>query len=157
ENPEAIRDFDVADAYDAYGAGLYEYAHTLLQNDQEAADAVRDMLIAAQHHQARLRERELLHGWLYALLRAECLRRAPNAATDVELRPAPLPEPAGEWTKRDEARLVLVSALTGLPGDQREIIDLFVRHELTTIELARLLGLPANDAVDMLARASAAL
>lgn len=155
----AVDGFDLPGAYDAYGIGLYEYAYTLLQDDRLAADAVRDAFVAAQEHFHRLTEPELLHGWLYAMLRAACQRYgATDDKASVGMRPnAEVTSGADGWTKRDEARLVLLSALAGLPGEQREIIDLFVRHQLTTIELARLLGLPDNAAVDDLTRASAAL
>lgn len=160
EDSTAVYGFDLPGAYDAYGIGLYEYAFTLLQDDRLAADAVRDGLVAAQEHYHRLTEPELLHGWLYAMLRTACMRlgAAGDDTASVGMRPNGEVKPGPDgWTKRDEARLVLLSALAGLPGEQREIIDLFVRHQLTTIELARLLGLPDNAAVDDLTRASAAL
>jgi RNA polymerase sigma factor (sigma-70 family) len=142
---------DVADAFDTYGPGLYEYAWTLLRDRRRAADAVVETLVAAQFHYARLDEPELLRGWFYALMRTLCLRQTRSYYEDDE------PELLEEWTDRDEARLVIDSALGALPDEQYEIVDLFVRHELTTIELGRLLGLSPTEAGDILGRASTAL
>ncbi|MGW2146860.1 hypothetical protein ACWCOT_21335 [Nonomuraea bangladeshensis] len=61
--------------YDAYAEGVYRYCRSLLRDADAAQVALRDALIAAEAHADALAEPARLRSWLYALARAECLRR----------------------------------------------------------------------------------
>lgn len=139
--------------YDAYAPGLYEYCHALLRDEVTAAYAVHDSLIAAVENISRLREPERLRGWLYALARAECGRLREDPDRPAENREAPEIEDmhldAAERTQRDDTRQLVHSALAGLTGRQREALDLTVRHELSTEELAPVLGVTTRQSAEL--------
>jgi RNA polymerase sigma factor (sigma-70 family) len=139
--------------YDAFGAGLYDYCHTLLRDREAAADALHDALLATPAHAGRLRAPGRLRTWLYALVRTECRRT--KLAPD---RPAERREATEARTaERDESQLaqltgirqLALSALAGLTEAQREALDLTIRHDLTTDELADVLGIPRRQAADL--------
>ncbi|WP_344838601.1 RNA polymerase sigma factor [Actinocorallia longicatena] len=134
--------------YDRYGPQLFDYCHALLRDEGTAVNVFHDVMLSAEAHADRLREPELLRGWLYALARRECRRR-------MRERPAqrvPAPEAPDEFSteeerrKHQDARALAHAALSKLNGRQREVIDLTVRHGLSDIELAGVLGLAPDDA-----------
>ncbi|MGH3742696.1 MAG: RNA polymerase sigma factor, partial [Micromonosporaceae bacterium] len=131
--------------YDTYAAGLYEYCHALLRDEMTAAYALHDALIAGVEHVGRLREPERLRSWLYALVRSECMRLRDDPERPTEQNEAPEIEDTllseTERTQREETRALVHSALSGLTGRQREALDLTVRHDLTTEELAGVLAI----------------
>src|ERR1700674_1905849 len=80
----------LAELFDAYGDRLFRYCWNLLRNREIAQIALRDTLVVAEAHIARLadpkdpqdpqdpkdpKDPELLGSWLYALARAECRRQ----------------------------------------------------------------------------------
>ncbi|MER7365943.1 RNA polymerase sigma factor [Nonomuraea wenchangensis] len=69
--------------YDAYAEGVYRYCRSLLRDADAAQVALRDALIAAEAHADALAEPARLRSWLYALARAECLRRRTAALRPV--------------------------------------------------------------------------
>ncbi|MFI6521372.1 RNA polymerase sigma factor [Spirillospora sp. NPDC050679] len=142
--------------YDAYAPFLFDYCHGMLRDRVEAAGALRGCLITARERVGGLREPERLRGWLYAIARRECLRRrdspgrhlgqeAPEAG-DADLSPE-------QRARRAERRTLALTALAALSGRQREAIDLAVRHELTTADLAGVFAMPAPEAERLLADA----
>jgi RNA polymerase sigma factor (sigma-70 family) len=148
--------------YESYGARLYDYCHTYLRDQTDAAVAVHDSLIAAQQHIAKLREPQQLRGWLYAIARRECLRRLDDRQVRAEGREAPLADDdsvldADERARRAEIRELLFSALATLTDRQREVTALIARHDLDTWQLGRVLGVSADQAVQLAEQASDAL
>jgi RNA polymerase sigma factor (sigma-70 family) len=143
----------VTQLYDSYAPGLYEYCHTLLRDQLTAAYAVHDSLVAAVEHIARLREPERLRGWLYALARAECGRLREDPDRPVDHHEAPEVEDShldkAARAQREDTRQLVHSALAGLTGRQREALDLTVRHELTTEELASVFGVSTRQAAEL--------
>ncbi|MEV5711424.1 sigma-70 family RNA polymerase sigma factor [Actinoallomurus sp. NPDC052274] len=146
----------LAQIYTIYAPRLFDYCHALLRDEDLAAEALRDSLIAAQAHIDRLREPERFRSWLYALVRNECLRRLRDPQTPEERRPAA--EEADdafldteERNRRLETRRLVHSALAGLPGRHREAVDLTVRHELAAEELAGVLGISSQEALELTA------
>ncbi|QYC45761.1 RNA polymerase sigma factor [Nonomuraea coxensis DSM 45129] len=158
--------------YDAYAEGVYRYCRSLLRDADAAQVALRDALIAAEAHAGALADPTRLRSWLYALARAECLRRrtpgprppAPDspaagppdqgspAAGSPTSGPSPADPPDGEraWDEPPDgpgdARLRMVAwhAVHSLPPADRELLDLAIRHELPAAELGLVLGLPAR-------------
>ncbi|MEU4508459.1 hypothetical protein AB0G05_03090 [Nonomuraea wenchangensis] len=76
--------------YDAYAEGVYRYCRSLLRDADAAQVALRDALIAAEAHADALAEPARLRSWLYALARAECLRRR-TAASRIPTPPSSPP------------------------------------------------------------------
>jgi RNA polymerase sigma factor (sigma-70 family) len=137
--------------YDAYAARLYDYCHALLQDQEAAADAVHDSLIAAKRHAGKLQDPERFRGWLYAIARNHCVRLRRDPDRGLERRPAPENDEeeyldAKQRAQRKEARLVIHSALTVLTVPEREAVDLTGRHELDPREIARMFGMTEPDA-----------
>jgi RNA polymerase sigma factor (sigma-70 family) len=145
--------------YGSYGPRLYDYCHTFLRDQVDAADAVHDSLIGAQQHIAKLQEPEHLRGWLYAIARKECLRRLDDRQESTERHDAPLADDnigldPGERARREEIRELVFGALGTLAGRQREAITLTTRHGLDTWQLARVLGVSVDQATELVGQAS---
>lgn len=120
--------------YDEYAERLYAYGHIMIGD--EAADAVRDAFIAvARHPGAAPTDDTALPVWLYALARAECVRRG---ALVRRATAAPSADP-------------LRRALARLRPEHREALALSLT--LDTGETARVLNV-APDTADMLIRMS---
>lgn len=160
---ESLRVGDVialSEVYDTYAPLLYDYCHGLLRDRVEAAGALRNVMIAAREHIAGLAHPERLRGWLYALARKESLRRRDNPSRHVgqqapEVDDGELTEE--QYARREERRMLALSALAALTGRQREAIDLVARHELDSVDLAGVFGISAEEADVLLAEADAAL
>jgi RNA polymerase sigma factor (sigma-70 family) len=160
----ALRAGDIdamAHIYDGYSDRLFDYCHALLRDQRAAAGALHDAFVAAQMHIGRLQDPERFRGWLYALVRNECLRRLYDPARPAERHEAPEVEDSfldlDERTRREEARQLLHSALSGLNGRQREAVDLELRHQLDVPELGGVLGLAQEQAAELADQAKTAL
>jgi RNA polymerase sigma factor (sigma-70 family) len=140
----------LAQIYDVYAARLFDYCHVLLRDQEAAALALHDSLITVQERISSLPDARLFRGWLYAVTRAECLRRRAHTELPAERQRAP--EAAG--LEADEATRQLVhTALLVLNGQQREALDLSLRHELDPHELAEVLCTTPQDASVRVAQA----
>lgn len=136
--------------YDLYAPRLFDYCHVLLRDQEGAALALHDSLITVQERISGLPDARLFRGWLYAVTRAECLRRRAYEELPAERQRAP--EAAG--LEADEATRQLVhTALLVLSGSQREALDLSLRHELDPHELAEVLSVTPHDASVRVAQA----
>ncbi len=144
--------------YDVYAPRLFDYCHALLRDQTLAADAVHDSLIAALEHIGKLREPERFRSWLYAIARNLSLRILRDPELPEERRPAPEETDdafvdAEERLRRDETRRLVFSAMAGLAGRHREAVDLSIRHELSAEEIAGVLGVPSQRAVELVTEA----
>jgi DNA-directed RNA polymerase specialized sigma24 family protein len=129
---------------DAYGDRLFSYCWCLLRNRENAQIAVRDALVAATAQIEHLVCDEWLGLWLYSLARAECLRREAVPAADAD-------EPAARPDQDDaDMRLVAWKAVTSMPADEAEALELDSRHD---VDLRLVLGLSAAEADALLDRA----
>ncbi|URM95498.1 sigma-70 family RNA polymerase sigma factor [Actinomadura madurae] len=146
---------------DRYAARLYDYCHALLRDQDLAAGALHDALIAAYAHVSVLREPDRFRGWLYALVRNECMRRLRDPDRPAERHEAPEVEDGfldeAEQARRQEARRLVHGALAGLRGREREALDLMLRHGLDAGEVGGVLGMDAQEATDLTGEAHARL
>ncbi|WP_067897974.1 RNA polymerase sigma factor [Actinomadura chibensis] len=146
---------------DRYAARLYDYCHALLRDQEQAAGALHDALIAAYAHVSVVREPDRFRGWLYALVRNECMRRLRDPARPAERHEAPEVEDVflndADVANREEARRLIHSALAALRGREREALDLNLRHGLDPVEVGGVLGLDAQEAADVTGAARARL
>lgn len=146
---------------DRYAARLYDYCHALLRDQEQAAGALHDALIAAYAHVSVLREPDRFRGWLYALVRNECMRRLRDPDRRAERHEAPEVEDGfldeAEQARRQEARRLVHGALSGLRGREREALDLMLRHGLDAGEVGGVLGMDAQEATDLTGEAHARL
>jgi DNA-directed RNA polymerase specialized sigma24 family protein len=120
----------------------------MLRNHEIAQIALRDTLVVAEAHIARLADPELLGPWLYSLARAECCRRR-------AVQPSLADEPPARPSQRDaDNRLMAWNAVMSMATDELEALDLTCRHG---VDLALVLGVPADDAEALLSRARLSL
>ncbi|MER5862291.1 hypothetical protein [Kitasatospora sp. NPDC002040] len=132
-----------AAAYDQYADGLFTYCLSVLCEHEAAVAAVREVRDLALRHGSRLADPALRRAWLYSLARHCCLQRLAQGLT------APSPE-----HRRELASLAWPEA-AGTPPEQREALELAVRHRLAPDEVTAVLGLSAAAGDELLAAAEA--
>ncbi|WP_413800659.1 BACON domain-containing protein [Streptomyces iranensis] len=136
--------------YEPYLDGLFTYCLSALCEHDAAAVAVGDVLAVAERRTGRGRGRvtaegELSRPWLYAVARWACLRklaeRRGRTGTDTpgDGAAAELPEPIAAQRRRELAALAWPEA-AGTSAEQREALELAVRHRLGPSEVAAVLG-----------------
>src|ERR1700722_6323089 len=145
------RSGELTEAYDRYADPLYRYCLAWLGEPAEAADAVQDtFVIAAARAAARLvdlSEPERLRTWLYAGARNECQRiRRPGRPVFASAQ-APDVTADGAAVREDAERARLLDAATGgLTPDEREVIELELRHGFAVAEVAAVVGVSRGQA-----------
>ncbi|HEY7147589.1 MAG TPA: sigma-70 family RNA polymerase sigma factor [Streptosporangiaceae bacterium] len=156
--------------YETYLERLYDYSYELLRSPLAAADAVEDTLVAASAHIGELADKEWLGTWLYAVTRQQSLGELPSRCGPAA-RDTSGSDPAGDDQADDdtadielaaieaelrarEARLVATAALDGLPGRDREVLNLAYRHGIDRTEVAAILGITTEQTDEILAKAS---
>ena len=136
---------------DSYGDGLFQYCWFMLRNSDAAPMALRDSLIVAEAHIARLDDPDLLRPWLYALARIECLRRRSAPASDPDIAMA-----RSEGKGGDPA-LLAWHAVLDLGPLEREALELATRQRLDVPGVALVLGIGTGEAELLLIRARESL
>ncbi|GAA4077481.1 RNA polymerase sigma factor [Nonomuraea soli] len=134
-----------ADLYDAYAERLHDYACSLLAEREATAQAVHDALVTAQGCVSQLKESPRLRSWLYALTRFQCATRFTG---NTSAPPPVLDDP-------DDAELaeLVHEALGELSRNEREVLELSLRHGLSPAEVGAVLGLTSRQATTRLGRA----
>ncbi|MBG0815628.1 sigma factor [Planomonospora sp. ID82291] len=149
---EALRRADAqapARLFDAYAERLNDYAFSLLADLDDAADAVHDALVVAHGCADRLRDAGRLRPWLYALVRSRC---AAGSRSARGAGPAPAVDEPDDPGERELAGLVR-ETLGELGGQEREALELSLRHGLSAGEVGAVLGLTSRQAAARLGRA----
>ena len=138
----------LAELFDAYGDRLFRYCWCMLRNREIAQIALRDTMVVAQAHIARLADPESLGPWLYSLARAECGRRRAVPPADAD-------EPPARPSQHDaDSRLLAWNAVMSMDADELEALELACRHD---VDLGLVLGLTAEAASALLDRARLSL
>ncbi|MFC7244143.1 sigma-70 family RNA polymerase sigma factor [Catellatospora aurea] len=148
-------------AYRRYADRLVAYAATIVGAPDAAADAVHDAFLLAGRNAAGLRDPAALRPWLYAITRNVALRqvrhRARVAPVDTfDHLSAGFADPAARVHTDYVGRLVRAAG-GGLSAADREVIELAIRHSLSTGEIAAALGVSVKHANARLSRARAGL
>jgi RNA polymerase sigma-70 factor, ECF subfamily len=138
----------LAELYDRYGGVAYGLALRILRDSALAEDAVQDAFLAIWRT-ARTFEAErgkpstwiltLVHRRAVDLVRREERRRMPAETADDRVLAAPSPD---EEASLRERRLAVQEALSQLPQDQREAIELAYYGGFTQSELSEHLSVP---------------
>ncbi|WP_458575938.1 BACON domain-containing protein [Streptomyces sp. ALB3] len=165
--------------YEPHLDGLFTYCLSVLCDHEAATEALGAVLAVAERQDGRCPEaEEERKSWLYALARWACLRAlteqrrgrrahrrppAPRAgahaagalATPEEAAATgrPTETPVAEARRRELARLAWPEA-AGTTPEQREALELSVRHGLTPRAVAAVLGLDPGSARELLAGAA---
>ncbi|MEV5762586.1 hypothetical protein AB0L61_38200 [Streptomyces tendae] len=163
-------------AYDAYLDGLFTYCLSVLCDHDAATAALADVLALAERrgHRAPSSAADR-RAWLYALARWSCLRKLAEAkqkrpsshAAGRPARPAtnsPTPPPTTSTTTpstdethqrhRTELALLAWPEAAGTTPEQREALELAVRHHLAPHEVAAVLGMDLATTRELLASAA---
>ncbi len=135
--------------YEPYLDGLFTYCLSILCEHDAAAGALGEVLALAERQRVRLRDPGLRRPWLYALARWVCLRRLAAG------RPA-APHTSEAVAEQRRAQLASLTwpESAGTTPEQREALELAVRHQLAPREVALVVGLDADAARTRLARAA---
>jgi RNA polymerase sigma factor (sigma-70 family) len=145
----------LAGAYDRYAESLYGYCHWMLHDPADANDAVQDTFVIAAGRLGGLRDPRKLRPWLYAVARNECHRRlrTTEVGLDEVAGDADQFADAGQPPERAELRRLVRAALSGLSPDEREVLELGLRHDLHGADLAAVLGVTRHHAHALALRA----
>jgi RNA polymerase sigma factor (sigma-70 family) len=164
-----------AEIFDAHAAHVFDYCFGILGDRQRAAGASQATLIAAHSLLGRLQDKSRIRAWLLALARRECndspsQRAVRTSVSDSELGPE-LTEalafvdsadddvtdaPTSQFSMRGADEIAAVSdVLAWLPANEREVLNLIYRHEISPAELPAILGLSAATAGQLRTRAEA--
>lgn len=147
-----------ATVYDRYADRLYDFAHSMLRNTEDASDAVADAFIKFAELLPQLREPERLRPWLYAIVRTECLRRLKSRSRvafggDEQLVDMPDTSAAPDEAVETAALRQLVwDAAAGLGERDRALLDLHLRQGLDGADLGDAMGVSASNAYVMMNR-----
>lgn len=136
--------------YEPYLDGLFTYCLSVLCEHDAAAAALGDVLAMAERQRARLRNAELRRPWLYALARWACLHRL-----SAHGRPVPVHASAEAVAqRRRELSALAWPEAAGTTPEQREALELAVRHQLAPNEVAHVVGIEPDAARALLAQAA---
>lgn len=157
-------------AYDAYLDGLFTYCLSVLCDHDAATAALGDVLALAERRGHRAPASAADHrAWLYALARWSCLRKLAEAkqkrpsshAADRPASPATsattTPDEAHQRQRqrhRSELALLAWPEAAGTTPEQREALELAVRHHLAPHEVAAVLGTDLAATRELLASAA---
>lgn len=152
------RQHPLAESYNALATLLYSAAHDVLGDDAEAADCVRDALVRVWEREDGYRvERGSLRAFLTVRVRNEAIDRRRNAAQQVDLKRPLTIAPALDDDDVDvvnpAARERLKAALSQLPTQEREPLELAYFHHFTQAQIGEMLGMPVATIKSRLAKA----
>ncbi|MFJ9027770.1 hypothetical protein ACIRQP_04455 [Streptomyces sp. NPDC102274] len=151
--------------YEPYLDGLFTYCLSVLCDHDVATEVLGEVLSISERQYGRCPsdagERK---AWLYALARWSCLRRLTEQrrsrlgahSGQREPEPAPTEELAPENAERRRRELALLAwpEAAGTTPEQREILELAVRHQLGPAEVAAVLSMEPAAARELLSSAA---
>ncbi len=119
---------------------IRRYAQATCRTASDAEDATQEALWLLTRHIGAINALATLSGWLFSVVRRECLRLARKAGLTTPVDPDS-PE-AGLAERTDhELRMDIASAFEALPPHYREIALMRDVQEMTITEIATSLGL----------------
>jgi len=147
--------------YTRHGPGLLAYLSSRLGNRQWAEEVLQEVMLAVWQGAGGFRGDSRVRTWLMIIAR----NRAINALKrDKSLHDKPLEDGTGSIPAQSDAGLEhnaqldeLRSALSKLPDEQRETLELVFIHGLSNLETAAVLNIPAGTVKSRLFRAKARL
>ncbi|MEU1516162.1 hypothetical protein ABZ490_29175 [Streptomyces sp. NPDC005811] len=165
--------------YEPYLDGLFTYCLSALCDHDAATAALGDVLALAERRGQRIPEAGERRAWLYALARWACLRKLAEARQKRQSAhaagrtaahrpsgahpgaPSGAPDPDGpaapdglQEERRRELALLAWPEAAGTTPEQREALELAVRHHLAAHEVAAVLGMDHAAARELLASAA---
>ncbi|WP_433328601.1 hypothetical protein [Spirillospora sp. CA-294931] len=127
--------------YNYYGPRLFDYAHVLVGDRQVAVDAVRAALLRTRHEPGSVPDLDRFRGWLYGLVRGECVRVLTGPSEDAA---------SARVVRMEGGRLVYAYRLAARGDLHKEASELAERHGLSTADLAVALDVSPERVTDLL-------
>jgi RNA polymerase sigma factor (sigma-70 family) len=133
--------------YDRFGRPAYGLAFRILRDAALAEDAVQEAFLAVwRSADAYKRERAKPSTWILTVVHRRAVdlvrREQSRRGEPLEVAPEPTSGPADEDAVLRDRRAAVQAALTELPGEQRQALELAYYGGLTQSELAERLGVP---------------
>jgi RNA polymerase sigma-70 factor (ECF subfamily) len=163
-NEEARRraeDAAIAALVDQYAAALYRVAFSVLRNPSDAEDAVQEAFLRVLRHRETLGEVRDHRVWLIRIVWNIVLDRKRRAKTrpetdDVSELARVLPATglsAEERAAAAQHHASVLACVEQLPAKEREVLQLSVFEELTSVEISSVLGITESSVRSRLFRA----
>jgi RNA polymerase sigma factor (sigma-70 family) len=133
--------------YDRFGRLAFRLAFRILRDRALAEDAVQEAFLAVwRSADAYKRERAKPSTWILTVVHRRAVdlvrREQTRRGEPLEAAPEPTSGPADEDAVLRDRRAAVQAALTELPGEQRQALELAYYGGLTQSELAERLGVP---------------
>jgi RNA polymerase sigma factor (sigma-70 family) len=133
--------------YDRFGRLAFRLAFRILRDRALAEDAVQEAFLAVwRSADAYKRERAKPSTWILTVVHRRAVdivrREQSRRGEPLEVAPEPAAGPADEDAVLRDRRAAVQAALTELPGEQRQALELAYYGGLTQSELAERLGVP---------------
>jgi len=117
---------------------MYRTALAILMNDEDAADAIQDTILACWEKIEGLRQAGYFRTWMTRILINKCYDMRRKRAGTVGL------DECEEPAREDESALALREALEGLDEKYRIVLVLFYSEGYHGDEIARMLNIPKS-------------
>jgi RNA polymerase sigma-70 factor (ECF subfamily) len=154
-------DAAIAALVDQYAAALYRVAYSVLRNPSDAEDAVQEAFLRVLRHRHSLAEVRDHRVWLIRIVWNVTLDRKRRAKTrpetdDVAELARVLPAKGlsqEELATAAEHHARVLACVERLPAKEREVLLLSAFEELTSVEIASVLGITESSVRSRLFRA----
>jgi RNA polymerase sigma-70 factor (ECF subfamily) len=143
--------FDLSEIYDAHAPALYGFLLNLTRNEADSQDALQEVFVRIARKPGCLTEVRDLRAFLFRMAHHAAVDQTRNRASRsrtaerAALEPADLfastPDPDAAFLRKRVA-----DALQELPEEQRAVVHLKLWEDLTFVEIAGVLDIPANTA-----------
>ena len=146
---------------DEFASTLYRVAYSVLKNPQDAEDAVQEAFLRVLRHRATLSEVRDRRVWLIRIVWNIVLDRKRRAKTrpetdDIEELARVLPAhglSAEERAAAAQHHARVMALVDQLPAKEREVLILSAFEELSSVEIAEVLGITESSVRSRLFRA----
>ena len=147
--------------YSRHGPGLLVYLSSQLGNRQWAEEVLQEVMLAVWQGAGGFRGDSRVLTWLLTIARNRMINALKRDKTQYD---QPLNDETGSIFGQDDAEIEhkvhfdeLRSAISKLPDEQRETLELVFIHGLSNHETAAVLGIPTGTVKSRLFRAKARL
>ena len=157
----------LAGIYDRFADSLHDTAAAMLNNRDDAADVLQDVILIAAGKMEQLRDPERLKPWLFAILRNEVYRRTKQrkrtvaidfsnddlaAASGFDMTDERELDAGSEAAETIELSELVRGAARGLDERDQLVLELSVRQGLEGQDLADALGVSTNQSYTLVHR-----
>ncbi len=130
----------------------FSHAHKLLNNSQDAQDAVQDAFWEAYQSLSKLRTPEAFPGWFRRIvlkqadrqLRSKFKRRATHALSDIHLSKPDFYVPVADQVSQAAEKQIIHTGIASLPDRQSQVVSLHYIDGLSQKEISLFLELPIS-------------